>query len=77
MSNSNRFLVSYIIDNQPQSSEIESEADTLSPEQALEMIRAQNPSMASGNITDVQVQPTQQRNEEDTSPGHNIQHADL
>ena len=77
MSKSKVFLVSYILDNQPQTSEIESEAESLTPEQAKQIIQGQNPSVSPDKITDVQVQPRQERDEESTNPGHNIQHADL
>ena len=77
MSKSKVFLVSYILDNQPQSSEVESEAESLTPEQAKQIIQGQNPSVSVDKITDVQVQPLQGRDKDDTNPGHNIQHADL
>ncbi len=77
MSKSKVFLVSYILDNQPQSSQVESESESLTPEQAKQIIQGQNPAISADKITDVQVQPLQGRDEEDTNPGHNIQHADL
>ena len=68
MANNNLFLVSFILDNQPQTSEVTSENDTLTVEQARSIIEAQH---ASGKITDIQVQEMQHPKEHNTSPGHN------
>ena len=53
MGKKNLFLVSYILDNQPATCEVESDAQTLTPEQALTMIKEKN--RHTGKITDVQV----------------------
>lgn len=73
MAKKNLFLVSYILDNQPQSCEIESDAQTLTPEQARSTIEARNPDAGANMITDVQVQHMVDRKEDDTTPSHHIQ----
>ncbi|MEH6386969.1 MULTISPECIES: hypothetical protein [Pseudomonas] len=73
MAKKNLFLVSYILDNQPQTCEIESDAQTLTPEQALPLIKDKNPDIGTGNVTDVQVQHMVEPKEEGTTPSHHIQ----
>ena len=52
MAKKNAFLVSYILDNQPQSTTVEAEADSMTPEEALARLQTQH---GGGTITDVQV----------------------
>lgn len=68
MGKKNLFLVSYILDNQPATCEIESDAQTLTPEQALTMIKKN--SRDSGNITDVQVEQMFESKDGGTTPKH-------
>ncbi|WP_150302763.1 hypothetical protein [Pseudomonas saliphila] len=68
MGKKNLFLVSYILDNQPASCEIESDAQTLTPEQALTMIKEQH--SGTGKITDVQVQQMIEPKDGGTTPEH-------
>jgi hypothetical protein len=67
MAKKNLFLVSYIIDNQPQSTEIEDEAETLTPDEALRRLHGLH---ASARITDVQVSEIQHPKKPGTTPGH-------
>lgn len=73
MAKKNLFLVSFILDNQPQSREIESDAETLTPDQALAALRENNPDLATGNVTDVQVQHMVEPKEKGTTPSHHVQ----
>ena len=63
------FLVSYILDNQPQSTTLEADGESMTPDQALVYLQALHGDAASGSITDVQVS---QINPERTAfaPGH-------
>lgn len=73
MAEKNLFLVSYILNNQPATCEIEADAQTLTPEQALTMIKEKNPGADAGAITDVQVQKMIEPKDGDTTPEHHIQ----
>lgn len=73
MAKKNLFLVSFILDNQPQSREIESDAETLTPEQALAALREKHTELAAGRITDVQVQHMVEPKDKGTAPSHHIQ----
>ena len=73
MGKKNLFLVSYILDNQPATCEIEADAQTLTPEQALIMIKEKNLATGTGKITDVQVQKMVEPKDGDTTPEHHIQ----
>ncbi|GAB3464941.1 hypothetical protein [Azotobacter salinestris] len=70
MAQKHLFLVSYILDNQPQSTEIESEAETLSVDQAHAHIAALHSAQKPANITDVQVTRILHPKEPGTTPGH-------
>lgn len=49
------FLVSYILDNQPQSTTVQADSQSLTPDQALFYLRSLHSRAAAGTITDVQV----------------------
>jgi hypothetical protein len=49
------FLVSYILDNQPQSSLVDVDSETLTPDQALFYLQSLHMEALPGSITDVQV----------------------
>ena len=68
MGKKNLFLVSYILDNQPATCEVESDAQTLTTEQALTMIKEKN--RHTGKITDVQVEQMFESSDGGTTPGH-------
>ncbi|WP_394558295.1 hypothetical protein [Aquipseudomonas alcaligenes] len=59
------FLVSYILDNQPQSTTLDIDADSLTPDQALHHLHSQH----AGAITDVQVSRIDPKRTS-FSPGH-------
>lgn len=63
------FLVSYIIDNQPQTQEVRAKADTLSVEEATQYLAGIHTDDADG-ITDVQVTKIKHEHEPGTTPGH-------
>ncbi|TRX75291.1 hypothetical protein [Pseudomonas mangiferae] len=66
-----RYLVSYIVDNQPSSAELSTQDDPLTPDQALERLKALHG--ASAALTDVQVAPILHPKEKGTTPGHHQQ----
>ncbi|MDD0843552.1 hypothetical protein [Pseudomonas sp. Gutcm_11s] len=49
------FLVSYILDNQPQSTRVDVDAESLTPDQALFYLQSLHAGALPGLITDVQV----------------------
>jgi hypothetical protein len=77
MSERNRFLVSYILDNDPATTEVSTDRETLTPEEALELLAAQNPALKTDKLSNVQVQGLQARDADHRDPGHNLQHGDL
>ncbi|GAB3395500.1 hypothetical protein [Azotobacter armeniacus] len=70
MAKKHLFLVSYILNNQPQSTEVESEAEALSVDQARFHVAALHTSDVSADITDVQVTKILHPKETGTRPGH-------
>lgn len=70
MAKKHHFLVSYILNNQPQSTEVESDAETLSVDQARFHIAALHTSEKPADITDVQVTKILHPKESGTTPGH-------
>lgn len=74
---SNRFLVSYIQNNDPKSSEVSSDQESLTPDQALALLSDQDASLKAGQVTDVRVQKVLDRDADRNEPGHNLQHGDL
>lgn len=49
------FLVSYILDNQPQSTTLDIDSESLTPEQALSHLQSLHTTALPGLITDVQI----------------------
>lgn len=70
MAKKHHFLVSYILDNQPQSTEVETDAETLSIDQARFHIAALHTSDLPADITDVQVTKISHPHEQGSTPGH-------
>lgn len=66
------FLVSYILDNQPQSTTVQADSQSLTPDQALFYLRALHSRAAPGAITDVQVARIDANKLQD-APGHHLQ----
>lgn len=65
-----RFLVSFIVDDQPTTIEVNSTGDDLTPEQAQAHIQAHPSVNADGRISDVRITPILNP---DSEPGHNYQ----
>lgn len=68
MKKEHRYLVSYIIDNQPSSTEITTHDDPLAPEQAREHLKALHG--VSAELTDIRVTPILHPKDKGTTPGH-------
>ncbi len=66
------FLVSYILDNQPQSTTVQADSQSLTPDQALFYLRSLHTRAASGAITDVQVARIDAQKLH-AAPGHHLQ----
>jgi hypothetical protein len=65
-----RFLISYIVNNQPKSMELSAEADTLSPEDVLPYIKALHISEPLTKISDIQVMGIHRPRRPHVPPGH-------
>src|SRR5690554_755360 len=65
-----RFLVSFIVDDQPTTIEVNSTGDDLTPEQARAHIEAHPAVNAGGRISDIRITPILHP---DSEPGHNYQ----
>lgn len=71
-----RFLVSYILNNQPQSTEVCLENETLTPEEARTCIEAAHAIDPSDVITDIQVMSIHHSRKPGHHPGHYVQPED-
>ena len=69
MANQRRFLISYICDNQPNTIEISSDAESLSTEDAEKYIKLANKSKTS-SITDIRVTGLYTTKNPKVHPGH-------
>ena len=65
-----RFLVSYILNNQPRSTEIETEIESLKPEQTRAYLEALHATRGSDSLTDIQVTGLHHRNHGAGTPAH-------
>lgn len=72
MSKQYDYLISYILDNQPQSATIQADKESLTPEQALPYLQRQHSCVAQGAISDVQVSRIDPDKLAD-SPSHRLQ----
>ncbi|MDO8345850.1 MAG: hypothetical protein Q7T48_21810 [Cellvibrio sp.] len=69
MKKSQRFLISYICDNHPNTLEISSDKDSLNREEALEYIKLANV-LKSASITDIRIVGLHRPNNPNVHPGH-------
>ncbi|MDV6626765.1 hypothetical protein FA512_13825, partial [Pseudomonas aeruginosa] len=67
---SHLFLISYILDDQPMTCELHSEADTLSREEARRHLEALHRPHDAEAISDIQVSKVERTHEPGTTPGH-------
>ncbi|MDD0981215.1 hypothetical protein [Pseudomonas shahriarae] len=65
-----RFIVSFILDNQPQSRKLEHDSETLAPFEAEALVKQNFPELKDAFMTDVQVQKITKPDESDNVPGH-------
>lgn len=71
MSSQKRYIVSFIVDDQPDNRVIEVDAQTLSPEEAEALLRITFRELQAATISDVQVQKKIKSGEEEHDvPGH-------
>ncbi|HIZ51505.1 MAG TPA: hypothetical protein IAA18_10545 [Candidatus Pseudomonas excrementavium] len=70
MGQKHRFLISYILDNQPMNIEVECTGEHMTPEQARAHIEARHENSSSDQITDIRISPILHP---DSEPGHNYQ----
>ncbi|MGU1420036.1 hypothetical protein ACSEVB_19740 [Pseudomonas aeruginosa] len=64
------FLISYILDDQPMTCELHSEADTLSREEARRHLQALHRPLDAEAISDIQVSKVEPTLEQGSTPGH-------
>lgn len=65
-----RYIVSFILDNQPQSRTLEDDRDNLDPQQAEALLKQTFPELKDARLSDVQVQKRTRPDEGDNIPGH-------
>lgn len=65
-----RFIVSFIIDNQPQSRTLEHDSETLEPGEAEALVKQAFSELKDARMSDVQVQKRTKPEESDNIPGH-------
>jgi hypothetical protein len=66
-----RFIISYILNNQPQSIDVQTEAETISEEEARDYIsESHGVEEKPANITDIQIIGVYHSNDPDVRPGH-------
>ncbi|MDQ0668371.1 hypothetical protein [Pseudomonas sp. W2I6] len=64
------YLVSFILDNQPQSRTLEHAHDTLLPDEAQALLKQQFPELKEAALSDVQVQKRTRHDDNSGAPGH-------
>lgn len=72
MSKQREYLISYILNNQPQSITLQADAESLTPEQALAYLQREHGPEASAAISDVQVSHIDKDKLAD-APSHRLQ----
>ncbi|MFG6205906.1 hypothetical protein [Pseudomonas retamae] len=65
-----RYIVSFILDNQPQSRTLEQDLEGLDRQQAEDVLRQTFPELKDARLSDVQVQKRTKPDEGDNVPGH-------
>ncbi len=65
-----RFIISFIIDNQPQSRTLEHESETLTPSEAETLVKRTFAELRDASMTDIQVQKRIKPEEGGNIPGH-------
>ncbi|NUT84742.1 hypothetical protein THH46_19435 [Pseudomonas sp. NA13] len=71
MSSQDRFIISFITDNQPDNRVVEASTETLSADEAEALLRATFSELKDVELSDVQVQKKTRPNEEEHGvPGH-------
>lgn len=70
MSTEHRYIVSFIVDNQPQSRTLVDNRETLEPATAESLVKSTFPEFKDIELTDVQVQKRTKPEEGDNIPGH-------
>lgn len=64
-----RFIISFILGNQPQSRTLEHDSETLAPVEAEALVKQTFPELKGASMTDVQVQKRIKPDESDNVPG--------
>ncbi|MBV4484057.1 hypothetical protein HU727_000475 [Pseudomonas sp. SWRI153] len=70
MSHEHHFLISFILDNQPQSRSLTHDGDTLDPGLAETLLKTAFPELKAATLSDVQVQKRTRHDEGNNTPGH-------
>ncbi|MCQ6255545.1 hypothetical protein [Pseudomonas sp. Q11] len=70
MSTEHRYIVSFIVNNQPQSRTLLHDRETLEPALAATLVKTTFPEFKDAELSDIQVQKRTKPEEEDNIPGH-------
>jgi hypothetical protein len=70
MAAESRYIISFIVDNQPQSRVVTHESETLDKQQAETLLKHDFPEFNGVKLTDIQVQKRTKPEEGDNIPGH-------
>ncbi|KTB94059.1 hypothetical protein AO069_04640 [Pseudomonas syringae pv. syringae PD2774] len=70
MSDNERYIISFIVDNQPESRPLDCDRHNLSPDEAQALLKQTFPELRDARLTDVQVQKRAKPDEGDNIPGH-------
>jgi hypothetical protein len=70
MAAESRYIISFIVDNQPQSRVVTHESETLDKQQAETLLKHDFPEFNGAKLTDIQVQKRTKPEEGDNIPGH-------
>ncbi len=73
MSKKTLFLISYILDNQPCSVEVEADSEAMTPDQARFYLGSLHTSASPESFTDIQVTRISHPKKDGPTPAHNLQ----
>ncbi|MDQ0668310.1 hypothetical protein [Pseudomonas sp. W2I6] len=70
LSDNERYIISFIVDNQPESRPLDCDRHNLSPDEAQALLKQTFPELRDARLTDVQVQKRAKPDEGDNIPEH-------
>lgn len=73
MSKKTLFLISYILDNEPRTVEVEADSEAMTPDQARFYLGSIHTSVSPESITDVRIERIPHPKKGGPTPAHNLQ----